>query len=129
MADLIVKRAVTRQERKQFLQFPWTLYRNDPYWIPPLRANQKELVGYRPHPFYDRNCVQTFLAVRGDQVCGRIAAILNQGHNLRYHERRGFFGFFECIDDQEVANGLLDAVRQWFAEQGIYCLRGRPIRR
>ena len=39
-------------------------------------------------------------------------------------QRRGFFGFFECVDDQEVADGLLDAVRQWFADQGIYCLRG-----
>ena len=109
---------------RQFLEFPWTVYRNDPYWIPPLRGNQKELVGYSSHPFYERNSVQTFLAVRGEEVCGRIAAILNWGHNERYRERRGFFGFFECFDDQEVADGLLDAVGQWFADQGIYCLRG-----
>ena len=47
-------------------------------------------------------------------------AILNYGHIERYNDRRGFFGFFECVDDQEVANGLFDAVREWFAEQGIY---------
>ncbi len=68
MAELVVKRVATRRERKQFLEFPWTLYRNDPYWIPPLRGNQKELVGYRWHPFYERNSVQTFLAVRGEEV-------------------------------------------------------------
>ncbi len=124
MADLVVKRVATRRDRKQFLEFPWTLYRNDPNWIPPLRGNQKELVGYTSHPFYERNRAQTFLAVRGEEVCGRIAAILNWGHNERYRERRGFFGFFECVDDQEVADGLLDAVRQWFADQGIWCLRG-----
>ena len=67
---------------------------------------------------------QTFLAYRGGEVCGRIAAILNQGHIDRYDERRGFFGFFECVDDQEAANGLFDAVRQWFADQGIFRLRG-----
>ena len=68
--------------------------------------------------------MQTFVAYRGQEVCGRIAAILNQGHIVRFNERRGMFGFFDCIDDQEVANGLFDAVRQWFADQGIHRLRG-----
>jgi GNAT superfamily N-acetyltransferase len=124
MSDLIVQRVTSRRQRKQFLNFPWTFYRDDPNWIPPLRSNQKEMVGYVAHPFYARNSIQTFLAMRGDEVCGRIAAILNQGHNERYHERRGFFGFFDCVDDQEAANALFDAVRDWFAKQGIYRLRG-----
>ena len=124
MSDLIVKPVASRREKKQFLSFPWSLYRNDPYWIPPLRANQKELVGYRPHPFYEKNEVQTFLAFRSREVCGRIAAILNRGHNEQYSERRGFFGFFDCIDDQEAAGGLFDAVRQWFAQRDVHCLRG-----
>ena len=130
MSDLVVQRVTSRRQRKQFLNFPWTLYRDDPYWIPPLRSNQKELVGYVPHPFYARNSAQTFLALRGNEVCGRIAAILNQGHNERYRERRGFFGFFECVDDQQVANGLFDAVRDWFARPGDRSFaRPRPILR
>jgi GNAT superfamily N-acetyltransferase len=124
MSDLVVKQVSTRGDRRRFLGFPWTLYRGDPNWIPPLRGHQKEVVGYRPHPFYETNQVQTFLASRGKEVCGRIAAILNRGHIQRYSERRGFFGFFECVDDQEVANGLFDAARQWFADQGIYSMRG-----
>jgi GNAT superfamily N-acetyltransferase len=124
MSDLVVYRVTTAEQKKQFLQFPWTLYRNDPYWIPPLRDDQKALVGYKPHPFYERNSVQTFIACRGDEVVGRIAAILNEGHILRYNERIGFFGFFDCRDDQEAANGLFDAARYWFAEQGIFTLRG-----
>jgi len=124
MAELEIHRVTTRRQQKQFLEFPWILYRGDPNWVPPLRSNQKEMVGYKPHPFYARNSIQTFLATRGGEVCGRIAAILNHGHNLRYNERRGFFGFFECRDDQEAAAGLFDAVREWFADQGIYKLRG-----
>jgi GNAT superfamily N-acetyltransferase len=89
-----------------------------------LRSNQKALVGYAKHPFYEHNQVQTFLAFRDGQVCGRIAAILNQGHIDRYSERRGFFGFFECADDPEAAAGLFDAVRQWFAQRDIDRLRG-----
>jgi len=82
------------------------------------------MVGYTHNPFYDRNQIQTFLAYRGGEVVGRIAAILNQGHLNRYGDGRGFFGFFESIDDQEVANALFNATRDWFADQGIYRLRG-----
>jgi GNAT superfamily N-acetyltransferase len=124
MADLSVRPVASRRERKLFLEFLWTLYRGDPNWVPPLRMDQKELVGYARHPFYRRNSVQTFLAFRGQEVCGRIAAILNRDHNERHKEQRGFFGFFECVDDQQVANALFDAARQWFAAQDIHTLRG-----
>jgi GNAT superfamily N-acetyltransferase len=124
MAEVLVKPVTTRQEKKLFLGFPWELYRNDPNWIPPLRGNQRELVNYRPHPFYERNQIQTFLAWRGGKVCGRIAAVINCGHVDQFHEQRGFFGFFECIDDQAVANGLLDAARHWLAERGFDKIRG-----
>lgn len=124
MQPIEVKPVANRSQRKLFLGFPWIIYRGDPHWVPPLRGNQKELAGYRPHPFYERNRIQTFLAYRDGKVCGRIAAIINYGHIERFNEQRGFFGFFECIDDQAVATALLDAVRAWLAEQGIDKLRG-----
>jgi len=124
MSDVTVIPVRTRREQKLFLEFPWKHYQGDPNWIPPLRMTQKELVGFAAHPFYQRNSAQAFLAVRQGQVCGRIAAIVNRAHNERYEERRGFFGFFESVDDQQVADALLDAVRIWLAEQGIYRLRG-----
>ena len=124
MNNIVIQRVTNSRQRKQFLELPWTIYRKDPYWIPPLRLDEKENVGYSHNPFYDRNQIQTFLAYRGGEVVGRIGAILNQGHINRYDDRRGFFGFFESIDDQEVANGLFNAARDWFADQGIFKLRG-----
>lgn len=124
MDSLVVQPVTSKREQKLFLQFPWTLYRGDANWIPPLRTNQRELVGYRPHPFYERNESQTFLALRSGQVVGRIAAILNRGHIERFGDQRGFYGFFECRDDPEAAAGLFDAVRRWFAARGIEKLRG-----
>ncbi|NMC18821.1 MAG: N-acetyltransferase [Thermogutta sp.] len=124
MDSLVVQPVASKREQKLFLEFPWSLYRGDANWVPPLRNNQRELVGYRPHPFYERNEAQTFLAFRGGQVVGRIAAILNRGHIERFGDPRGFFGFFECRDDAEAAAGLFDAVRRWFAERGIEKLRG-----
>jgi len=124
MSAIQVQPVRSRHQRKLFLSYPWELYRGDPFWIPPLRGNQRELVGYARHPFYENNEVETFLAYRSGEVCGRIAAILNRGHMERYHDERGFFGFFESIDDQEVAGKLFDAVRQWFAERNIFSMRG-----
>ena len=101
------------------------MYRDDPLWIPPIRSDERELLGYAGrHPFYERNCIQTFLAVREGQVCGRIAAILNHVHNEYRREQCGFFGFFECLDEQAVANGLFDAAGQWLAGQGVHRVRG-----
>ncbi|NLX55312.1 MAG: GNAT family N-acetyltransferase [Planctomycetaceae bacterium] len=124
MPNLLIKPVESHREQKQFMQLAWDLYRGDENWIPPLRQNLKELVGFRPHPFHDVADVRTWIALRDGQVCGRIAGIINHVHNEKYHEKRGFFGFFESVDDLQVAHGLFDAVRQWFAEQGIHQIRG-----
>jgi len=124
MSGVVVKPVSSRGDRRRFLDLPWSLYGNDPLWVPPLRLVQKELVGYRKHPFWEQAEIQTFLAWRNGQVCGRIAAIINRAHIERYDERRGFFGFFESIDDQEVATALLDAVREWLTQRNVPLMRG-----
>jgi GNAT superfamily N-acetyltransferase len=124
MPDLVVEAVASRKQKKQFFNFPWHLYRGDPNWVPPLRQNQLELLNFKPHPFYETADIQTFLALRRGEPCGRVAAIINHVHNERYKEKRGFFGFFESVDDHEVAAALFDAARQWFAERGMTAMRG-----
>jgi GNAT superfamily N-acetyltransferase len=124
MPSLVVKPVETRRERQQFLMLPWDLYRGDPQWIPPLRTNQQELVGYKPHPFYDHAEGQTFLALQDGRPVGRVLALINRVHNRQYNEQRGFFGFFESVDDPAVAGGLFDAARAWLRERGIRAIRG-----
>ncbi len=124
VSKLIVKPVRTWRERSQFLQLPWDLHRRDPNWIPPLRTNQKEMVGFKHHPFYNDAQGQAFLALQGGRAVGRVHAILNHAHNRYHKENRGFFGFFESIDDAGVATALFEAVRQWFATKGITQVRG-----
>lgn len=124
MGGLTIRPVESRRDRRQFVQLPWSIYRDDPYWIPPLRRNLEELVGFRRHPFHAVADVRTWLACRDGQPVGRIAGIVNHVHNRKYNEQRGFFGFFETVDDPAVAHGLFDAVRAWLAEQGITMLRG-----
>ena len=123
-SPVIVKPVQSRRERKLFLNFPWEHYQNDDNWIPPLRGNQKEMLNYKSHSFYDNAEIRTFLAWRNDKVCGRIAAIVDHAHNSYNKDNRGMFGFFESVNDLQVSASLLDACRDWFSEQGIHDMRG-----
>ena len=114
----------TRKDRKEFMELIWRLYKNDPNWIPPIRMNQEELVGFRKHPFYVENKCQAFLARRGNDVVGRIVGIVNHGHNKRYEEKRGFFGFYESIEDREVAHALFRTAGEYLKGQGMTDMRG-----
>jgi GNAT superfamily N-acetyltransferase len=124
MAELTIKPVETRAEQRQFLKLAWTINQEDPNWVPPLRRNLQELVGFRPHPFHDFATVRNWLAWRDGVAVGRISGIVNPTHNAKYGDQLGFFGFFECIDDQEVAHGLFDTVRDWLKEQGLTGMRG-----
>ncbi|HEY4310687.1 MAG TPA: GNAT family N-acetyltransferase [Pirellulales bacterium] len=124
MSAVEIKPVKSWSDRRVFLNVPERLYKGDPNWIPRLRLIESELAGFKHHPFHETAEVQTFLAMRDGEVCGRVAAIINREHNREHKEERGFFGFFETVDDPAVANALLDAVRGWLAERGITKLRG-----
>lgn len=124
MADIQVWQVAKGRDRRDFIQLPFHLHGDDPNWVPPLIRNQEELVGFRKHPFHDNAIVTNFLASRDGKVAGRITAIVNHGHNERFEEKRGFFGFFECINDQEVAHALFQAACKWLKDQGMTDVRG-----
>ncbi|MGE3778270.1 MAG: hypothetical protein AB7F89_13865 [Pirellulaceae bacterium] len=124
MSPVTVVPARTRQQQRDFLDLPAAIYRDDPVWIPALRMNVRELVGFARHPFHEENELQAFVAYRDGRPVGRIVAIVNNAHIQRYKDRRGFFGFFESQDDQEVADGLFGTVRDWLAQRDIHDMRG-----
>jgi GNAT superfamily N-acetyltransferase len=100
-----------------FIDFPHDLYKNDPNYVPELFIAQKDLL--TTHPFHKHSSLQTFLAYDGDKITGRIAAILNNNHNLFNKKNDGFFGFFDCINDQETADLLFNAVTKWLKDKGV----------
>lgn len=119
-----VREVRSRSEQKQFVRFPWSHYAGDPNWIPPLLSSVEELLHYRHHPFYDNAEIQTFLAFRGTETVGRIAAIVDHAHNTTHRELRGMWGFFESTDDPEVSRALFSAVQNWHRSRGIELMRG-----
>ena len=124
MSTIEVIPVKNRSDQKRFMQFAWDHYRGDENWVPPLRMDQKELLNYKRHPFFECAEIQTFLALKDGKVVGRIAAIIDHGHNKVHKEQRGMFGFFESIDDQAVARKLFEATRQWHVQRGMDCQRG-----
>ena len=124
MAEVTIQPVDTRSQQKRFVRLPWRIYRDDPCWMPPLIMSQEELLGFRPHPFYEKSRSRSFLAVRGGSDVGRITAIVNAGHLERYGEQRGFFGFFECDEDPAAAKALFEAAGNWLHGQGMTSIRG-----
>jgi GNAT superfamily N-acetyltransferase len=109
---------------KQFVEFPYRLYRDYPHYVPPLRIAVKELLDREKHPFYKDAEAEFFVAKKDGQIAGRVAAIVDKAHNRFHRENAGFFGFFECIDDQAVADALLQRAKRWVFDRGAKFLRG-----
>jgi hypothetical protein len=109
---------------RAFIRLPWTIYRNDPYWVPPLIIDMKKLLDKRRNPFFLHSTADLFLARRNGEWVGRIAAILNNNHNRFHNEKTAFFGFYESIDDADVASALLARAAQWARDHGMAELRG-----
>jgi hypothetical protein len=95
-----------------------------PQWVPPLRMMVRDLLDTKRNPFYQHADRRLFIARRNGKLVGRIAAIENRAHNAFHRDRVGFFGFFEAIDDAEVATVLLRAAEDWLRARGLTTLRG-----
>jgi GNAT superfamily N-acetyltransferase len=128
--EIHVQPIQSRSERKEFVLFPWKVYRGDPNWVPPLISDVMKMLDPHHHPFHEHAEVQCFLARRGGggpgagQVLGRIAAIVNRAHNEFQGERTGFFGFFDVLPDPRIPPFLLRAAADWLKERGMERMRG-----
>lgn len=124
MSTVHVRPVRTSSDEKVFIKFQWKIYEGNPYWVPPLLMDRRKLIDKKKNPFYKHAEMELFLAERNGTVVGRIGAIINHNHNKEHKDNVGFFGFFECIDDQSVANALFDAARLWLSARGMSAMRG-----
>jgi GNAT superfamily N-acetyltransferase len=123
--DVSVTPVRSWRDRKAFIQFPFDLYADSPYWVPPLRMDVAKLINPKKNAFFEHGDMQLFLA-RNPQgrVVGRIAAIRNGMHLKKYDDGVGFFGFWETIDDVAVSTALFEAAAGWLRQQGLRAMRG-----
>lgn len=123
---LEIKKVENRKMMKEFIMMPWTLkiYENDPCWIPPLISEHKKLFNRNKGYFFEIGEVDFFLAYRDGMPAGRITAHVNHLYEKKYDNDTGFFGFFESINDVDVARALFGAAEDWLRKKGKKIMNG-----
>lgn len=121
---LTIRPAVTKADRRALVGFPYRHYEGVQQWVPPLRMDQMKTLDPKKNPFFEHGAIQPFIAERGGEIVGTIAAIENGMHLKKYDDATGFFGFFEAVEDYAVAEALFDAASAWLRERGLKAARG-----
>ena len=110
---------VTKAQKKQFVEFHYSLYNDCPQWVPPFKSDIYMMMNKEKHPFYEHSVSDFFLALKDGQVVGRVAALENRSFNKYHNTKDAEFYLFDSINDQEVANALLDTVVKWSKVHGL----------
>ena len=120
MSTIEVKEVKDSKMMKQFIMFPWTskIYENDPAWVPPIIGDMKKLFNPKKGYFYEIGEVAYFLAYKDGVPAGRITAHVNRMYEEKYNKETGFFGFYEAIDDLDVARALFATAEGWLKKKG-----------
>ena len=124
MANIVLKEVKTNKDLRQFVDFPYTLYKNHPYWIPPIRMDELGTLRLKNNPNLDNNEVKMLMAFKDGKIAGRIAGIINHGHIEKWGNKYARFGWIDFIDDFEVAKTLLNAVEDWAKSKGMSAVNG-----
>ncbi|HPT04188.1 MAG TPA: hypothetical protein PLG86_03525 [Bacteroidales bacterium] len=120
---ITIKEVITKLDRKQFVNFQFDLYKNNKYWVPPLKnAEIKSLT--KDNPANDFCDSRFFLAYKDGKCVGRIGAIINRNYNEKINQRFGRINRIEFIDDYEVSEKLIATAIAWFKEQQMEYVHG-----
>ena len=116
---ITVKAVKTKKEQKEFLDFPLKLYKNNPYYVPPLYSDEKKI--FRSDYVYLDQSEAVYFNAYDDtgKIVGRISGILQRASNEKNNEKRVRFTRFDAVDDQRVADALFDAVEKWAKSKGM----------
>ncbi|OVE80420.1 hypothetical protein BVY01_00380 [bacterium I07] len=119
-----IKVVGTEKELKKFIRFPFELYHNNPYWVPPLFRNEWKSLYWNGNPSFEHSDVRYWLAYKDGLVVGRIAGIISHLYNDKWNKKYARFGWIDFIDDKEVVDRLMAATEAWAAGKGMTDLHG-----
>ncbi len=114
-----IKRVSNNRDLLSLIRFPWKVYRGDPNWVPPLISERRDRLNPEKNPFFSHADVEFFLATQNQRLVGTIAAFVDHPRNEHLGAEMGGFGFFETIDDYEVAEQLLNTACEQVQDWGM----------
>jgi GNAT superfamily N-acetyltransferase len=123
MSSVQVEAVTHPRDTVRFVKTWWRVFRDDPHWVPPLIFERKSFFDPRKNPYLAHADIQCFLASRDGEALGTIAATVDHGYQ-EHEPGVAFFGFFEFVDDLEVAQALFEAACEWLRGQGMSKLIG-----
>jgi GNAT superfamily N-acetyltransferase len=119
----IIISEISEKNLIDFVNIPYELFKNHPFWVGELKKDSLHLLNLQ-HPFWQHAERKLFIAKKSGKSVGRIAAISNHNYNEFHTENMGFFGFFDCVDDEETAKELFNKAALWLKEKGATNIRG-----
>jgi hypothetical protein len=122
--DVEIQRVTNGLEKDRFIRFQWEIYRDDPFWVPPLVMERHEFLDPARNPFFRHAEVALFMARRSGAPVGRIAAVEDRNFNAFHGSRKAYFGLFESVDDPGVAAALFAVARDWARWRGLTSMIG-----
>jgi len=116
-----IKQVDTRSKKEvnEFVQFPFSIYKNVKEWVPPIVADIKLMLNENKHLFYEHSDAEFFTARDNGEMVGRIACLENKKYNKYHGKKDASFYLFECIDEQSVAEKLFDRASDWAHDRGL----------
>ena len=117
-AALKVMKVNNRSEFNDFIRLPWSLYTDDPMWVPPLLLERRMHLSPK-NPYFEHAEFCSWVAYRNGKAVGRISAQIDQLHIDRYQDATGFFGMIEAEDNSRTFQILLDTAEKWLRQQGM----------
>ena len=124
MNEIKIIKVTNKKDLKKFIEFPFSLYKADPFWVPPLKGDMYNMFNEKKNPFLDHGTIQPFIAIINGKVVGRVCAIIDRNFIEFHGEKTGYFGFFESIDNTSVAKGLLKRAEEFLKEHDLERLIG-----
>lgn len=122
--SLTIRKISSKADFKKFVQLPFDIYKNNAFWVPPIKDGEVKMLSPETNPSYKYVTAQFWLAERDGKVVGRVGAIISPAANEKYGEKMCRLSRFELFEDQEVAELLLKTVEQYALENGMDGVHG-----
>jgi GNAT superfamily N-acetyltransferase len=119
-----IKKAVTDQDYRDFVNFPFKLYKNSKYWVSPIVAEELEMMDKKKNPVFKNAEAEYYLAISNNEIVGRIAAIVNWVEVKEQNKNKVRFGWYDVVDDIEVSRKLLEEVISFGKKRDLSYVEG-----
>jgi len=119
-----IKEVTHPSQLKDFVNFPFQLYKNNPYWVPPLKASETAWLSPSKNPAFKHSEVVLLTAWRDGTMVGRVAGIINHLETEQLGVPHARFGWFDCVDDLAVSKLLIKSLEKWAKARGAVRLKG-----